>query len=188
MYFEDQEFKNIDYTSQSFPAGEYEYCRFITCNFSGINLSGIRFTDCHFEGSNLSMVKLGGTGFNDTKFMDCKILGVHFEHCRQLPFSVSFERCILNHSSFYGVKLKQIFFNQCTMQEVDLTDAELQGANFAGCDLLKAAFVNTNLENADLTSAFNFSIDPEKNRLKKAKFSTAGLAGLLGKYDIRIQD
>ena len=73
------------------------------------------------------------------------------------------------------------------MQEVDLSNAELQGANFDGCDLLNAAFENTNLENADLRTAFNFSIDPEKNRLKKARFSTSGLASLLNKYDIRIE-
>src|SRR5881392_1227846 len=127
MYFEDQEFKNINYTEEAFSAGEYEVCLFKLCDFSGINLSGIHFTDCIFEGCNLSLVKLGGTGFNDTKFIDCKILGVHFEHCRQLPFSVSFERSVLNHSSFYGVKLKQVSFKQCTMQEVDLSNAELQG-------------------------------------------------------------
>jgi fluoroquinolone resistance protein len=186
MYFEDQEFKNVNYTEQPFAAGEYEVCRFILCDFSGINFSGIHFTDCIFEGCNLSLVKMGGTGFNDTKFIDCKILGVHFEHCRQLPFSLNFERSVLNHSSFYGVKLKQVSFMQCTMQEVDLSNAELQGANFDGCDLLKAAFENTNLENADLRTAFNYSIDPEKNRLKKARFSSTGLAGLLNKYGIRI--
>src|SRR5438552_827727 len=103
MYFEEQEFKNINYTIEPLAAGEYELCRFILCDFSAINFSGILFTDCIFEGCNLSLVKLGGTGFNDTKFIDCKILGIHFEHCRQLPFSVSFEGCILNHSSFYGV-------------------------------------------------------------------------------------
>ena len=133
------------------------------------------------------MVKLGGTGFNDTLFADCKMLGLHFEHCRQLPFSVSFQGCNLSHSSFYGVKLKQATFRHCVMHEVDFSNAELQAANLEGCDLLKALFENTNLEKADLTTAINFSIDPEKNRLKKARFSTGGLAGLLSKYDIRIE-
>jgi len=32
----------------------------------------------------------------------------------------------------------------------------------------------------------NYSIDPEKNKIKKARFSTAGIAGLLDKYDIEI--
>ena len=67
-----------------------------------------------------------------------------------------------------------------------MTNAEFQGAQFEACDLNKAAFENTNLEGADLTSAYNFSIDPEKNRVKKARFSRTGLAGLLMKYELKI--
>jgi hypothetical protein len=47
-------------------------------------------------------------------------------------------------------------------------------------------FENTLLEKADLRTAFNYSIDPEMNRVKKAKFSIAGVTGLLDKYDIEI--
>lgn len=188
MYIEDREFRNINFTAEPFAPGDYEYCRFILCDFSGINLSGSHFTDCRFEECNLSFAKLGATGFNDCKFIDCKIMGVHFEHCRQLPFSMDFQGCILNHSSFYGVRLKKISFRHCSMQEVDMTNAELQGAQFEACDLLKAAFENTNLESADLTTAYNFSIDPEKNRLKKARFSRTGLAGLLTKYELKIDE
>ena len=49
-----------------------------------------------------------------------------------------------------------------------------------------AAFENTILEKADFRTSFNYSIDPGKNRIKKAKFSLAGIAGLLEKYDIEI--
>ena len=50
-----------------------------------------------------------------------------------------------------------------------------------------ATFDNSNLEKVDFTTAFNFSIDPEINRIKKAKFSLAGVLGLLNKYDIIIE-
>jgi len=33
----------------------------------------------------------------------------------------------------------------------------------------------------------NYSIDPELNKIKKARFSTQGIAGLLDKYDIEIE-
>ena len=42
----------------------------------------------------------------------------------------------------------------------------------------------TILEKADFRTAKNYSIDPEQNRLKKAKFSLSGVVGLLRKYDI----
>jgi hypothetical protein len=43
------------------------------------------------------------------------------------------------------------------------------------------------LEKADFRTSYNYSINPEVNRIKKAKFSTAGIAGLLCKYDIEIE-
>ena len=42
------------------------------------------------------------------------------------------------------------------------------------------------LEKADFRTAFNYSIDPENNRMKKAKFSPPEVVGLLNKYDIEI--
>jgi hypothetical protein len=46
--------------------------------------------------------------------------------------------------------------------------------------------MDANLEKTDFRSSFNYSIDPEVNRIKKAKFDRAGLAGLLDKYDLEI--
>lgn len=185
--FLSQTFQALDFTAEPFRHGEYEDCRFVGCNFSGINLSGISFTDCRFEDCNLSMTMLGGTGFTDAIFFDCKILGVHFEHCRQLPFTVQFEKSTLNHSSFYNMKVKKTNFRECILHEVDFSGAELQGSVFDRCDLLKAVFENSNLEQVDFRTAFNYAIDPEKNRMKKSKFSRDGLAGLLYKYDLKIE-
>ncbi|MCW3075998.1 MAG: pentapeptide repeat-containing protein [Bacteroidetes bacterium] len=73
------------------------------------------------------------------------------------------------------------------MQEVDFSQADLSGSFFINCDLSRAVFDGTNLEKSDLRTSYNFTIDPERNKIKKARFSNAGLAGLLGKYDIIIE-
>jgi hypothetical protein len=52
--------------------------------------------------------------------------------------------------------------------------------------LTGARFENTIIEKADLRTSYNYSIDPENNRIKKAKFSLAQIAGLLDKYNIEI--
>jgi hypothetical protein len=44
------------------------------------------------------------------------------------------------------------------------------------------------LEKADLRTSFNYLIDPEVNKMRKAKFSIDGLPGLLGKYELEITD
>jgi uncharacterized protein YjbI with pentapeptide repeats len=72
------------------------------------------------------------------------------------------------------------------MEEVDLSDSDLSSCLFENCNLNRAVFENTILDKADLRTAYNFSIDPEKNRLKKTKFSLRGTPGLLDKYDIEI--
>lgn len=47
---------------------------------------------------------------------------------------------------------------------------------------------NTILEKSDFQTSYNYSIDPEINRIKKAKFSFQGAVGLLDKYDIEVED
>ena len=54
-------------------------------------------------------------------------------------------------------------------------------------DLLRDVCINTNLQKSDLRTAYNFSINLERNRLKKAKFSLQNVAGLLVKYGVEIE-
>ena len=116
------------------------------------------------------------------------MLGLRFEHCNQIGLSVSIENCNLNHSSFYHTKLKGTTFKDLKLQEADFTGCDLSSSLFDNCDLTEASFENTNLEKADFRTSFNYSIDPELNRMKKARFSLAGIPGLLIKYNIEIDN
>lgn len=185
-YFEDKIFDKTDYTKIPVVKGDYEGCIFINCNFSGADLTEINFIECKFNGCNLSMVHLIKTTLNDIEFKDCKMLGMQFEHCNKFSLSFGFDNCNLTHSSFYQTKIKNTVFKNCLLQEVDFTDGDCTNTIFENCDLINAKFDNTILEKANLRTSFNYSIDPERNRIKKAKFSSAGIAGLLDKYDIQI--
>jgi uncharacterized protein YjbI with pentapeptide repeats len=70
---------------------------------------------------------------------------------------------------------------------MDFAECDLTSAIFNNCDLMQTIFDRTILEKADLSAAFNYTIDPEINKIAKAKFSATGLAGLLTKYNIVIQ-
>jgi fluoroquinolone resistance protein len=131
-------------------------------------------------------VKLSKTAMKDVKFRGCKMLGLHFEDCKDFLFAVDFDNCILTHSTFFRVNLKKTFFSRSKLIEVDFSEADLSSAVFDGCDLLGAKFDQTILEKSDFTSSYNYSIDPDNNRIKKATFSREGIAGLLDKYDIVI--
>jgi uncharacterized protein YjbI with pentapeptide repeats len=134
----------------------------------------------------MAMAKLTKTVFQNCKLEDCKLTGLHFEHCNPMLFSVAFERCDLTLSSFYKLKMPKTSFDNCRLKDADFAEADLSIASFANCDLEGAIFENTSLEKTDFRSAVNYVIDPEQNKIKKAKFSASGLAGLLVKYQLDI--
>ena len=168
------------------PVGEYEACEFYNCNFMKADLSKIQFVDCRFHTSDLSMAKLDRASLQQVEFEACKLLGVHFEDCKDFLFSVSFENCQLNMATFIGMKLQNMSFMNCNLTEADFSRADLTKARFKDCNLDKAIFMNTNLSGADFREAYNFTIYVERNTMKKAKFSKENLAGLLTQYQLVI--
>ncbi len=186
-YIVDQTFEKQDYTTLHLAKGEYEGCVFNACNFNASNLSNINFIDCTFTNCNLSTASLGNTGLRNVIFSDCKMLGMHFENCNTFLFAVSFTKCYLNLSSFYKCNMKKSVFISCSLHEVDFTECDLSAASFLHCDFHLSVFGNTILEKADLRTSFNYTLDPELNKIKKAKFSLQGSTGLLHKYNIEIE-
>jgi fluoroquinolone resistance protein len=185
--FEFHDFDKIDFTSDPPQKAEYDHCNFLNCNFYESDISDIIFNSCLFENCDFSLVRCMNAVFNDVRFIRCKLLGLHLDNCNPLLLSVYFENCFIRISSFYNLKLKKTKFIGCNLQEADFTGTDLSGALFDNCDLQGALFDNTNLERADLYSSYQYSIDPEKNRLRKARFSRQGIAGLLTKYDLDIE-
>ena len=101
-------------------------------------------------------------------------------------FSVTFQDCVLDYSSFANKKMPKTKFISCSMKEVTFTGSNLTQSTFDNCNLENAVFNDTLLKGVDFTSAYNYKIDPEFNPMKKAKFSMQGIPGLLDKYDIKI--
>jgi hypothetical protein len=114
------------------------------------------------------------------------MLGLSFYDCSEFGLSFSFDNCNLGHSSFYKTKIKKTVFRNSQINEVDFTDCDLAHSSFENCNLAKARFENSILQKVDFRTSFNYSIDPEINRVKKAKFSLTQVGGLLDKYDIEI--
>lgn len=183
---EDKDFTNINFIETGIDANGYEQCRFTNCNLEEANLSMIKFVDCIFKGCNLSMAKLGDTVLRDVQFIDCKMLGLHFEHCHEFGLTASFDNCTLNHSCFYRRKIKKTSIQNCKLIECDFTESDLSESILLNNDFKGAVFDHTNLQKADLRGSFNYSINPVGNQIKKASFSLQAVAGLLQQYDIKI--
>jgi len=186
-HFTDQEFQGPGLPSGGLGKGTYDSCTFRGLDFSEGYLDGRSFIDCAFLDCNLSNANIGGAQFSGVSFRGCKMVGLRLERCGQFLSDLRFERCQLDFASFSGLIMKGAFFEDCSLREADFTGANLSGAVFGRCDLYRALFYNTALEGADFTTALRVSLDPEQNRLRKARFSLEGLPGLLGKYGIEIE-
>lgn len=183
----DKSFQNIDSAGKSISGRSFENCRFFGCNFSAAQLSNNDFIDCHFENCDLTMAVIENTGLKTIAFINCKLMGIDFSKSKDFLFAVRFESCLMDFVSFIRKKMPKTHFLRCQIKEANFTDCDLSSANFAESTLERTIFQNTNLSKADFRQATQFSIDPQHNKLKKARFSTHGLIGLLDQYDIVVE-
>lgn len=183
---QDQVLKSQDYTTTPLPMGEYENCSFENCNFSASKLSGVIFSECEFINCDLTTAEVRNTGFKEVHFDNCKLLGINFGTCSKFLLSFRFQDCLLNFSSFYGLKVPNTHFLNCKLREVDFSESILSKSVFSNCDLHAAIFQNSNLQTCDFRTSFHYSIDPENNRVAKATFSLPEVLGLLEKYKIKV--
>src|SRR6185436_9693421 len=173
-----KDYDRVNFKENPLVKAEYENCKFISCHFESTDLSEIKFI-CQFRGSNVSLVNLSKTVFRESQFVNCKMLGLQFYNCSEFGLSFTFDNCNLGHSSFYKTKIKKTVFKNSQLHEVDFTDCDLSGSSFEKCDLANARFENTIMEKADFRTSSNYSINPELNRVKKARFPLSQIIGLL---------
>ncbi len=186
-HVENQIIKDVDFSSGVNLSQEYNSCTFVNCVFAKASLNAVKFIECTFEKCDLSVATLKQTGLQDVKFIECKLLGLQFGDCNHFLFEVTFDKCNLQLSGFYKLKMKGLRIKNCELHEVDFTEADLSDAVFDECDLSRAIFDHSNLEKADFRTAYNYTIDPAANRMKGARFALAGAPGLLANFNIMIE-
>lgn len=185
VFVEDKDFKNHN---QALEKGEYLNCNFSNCDFSNLDFSHFLFDNCTFTDCNLSSVKLLNTSLQIVEFINSKIMGVVFQNVNTFLLDISFDNCILDFSSFYDLKLPKTNFLNSTLNEVDFSNTVLIGSSFDNSFLRRSVFFNTDLRKVDFRLAKEFSLDPEHNKIKEAKFNRLDLASLLEKYEILIDN
>lgn len=170
--------------SHALPDDEYEACTINGGQLTGADWSNKTFIQCTFTDCDLSNITLHHTGFQQVRFVRCKMMGLHFDDCNPFLLELAFEHCNLSFSLFSGLKLPKTVFQSCLLEGADFENADLTGSEWPDSDLRDALFENTILEKADFTTAVHFRISPHRNRIKKARFSAQGLIGLLREWDI----
>ncbi len=177
--------KNFDSEVEELHRDNFEQVEFTNCTFS--NLAGITFIDCVFQDCNLSNATVANARFSDVIFINCKLTGINFSESKDFGFSIQLDNCILDYAIFERKKPVKSTFSNCKIHGADFTQADLSKCKFHNCDFWDAIFANTNVAGVDFTTSKNFTIDPTINNVKKAKFLSSDLVGLLTRFDIIVR-
>jgi fluoroquinolone resistance protein len=187
-----RKFEKETLTGERIVTGEFTESLFIRCDFSETIFEACRFTDCLFDGCDLAMVEFPGCTFTSVAFKDSRLMGVDWTRADWPRLGggrrITFTDCVISHSTFIGLSLREIQLVRCTASDVDFREADLSRASFIDTDLAESIFQNTDLTQADFSRARNYRIDPAQNKISRAKFSLPEALSLLYSMDIEMVD
>lgn len=186
-YLLDCNYYQIVYEKDAVNYTEFERCTFDRCDFSTCTFVAVTFIDCIFKNCNFSGAKINYVAFRTATFQYCQIQDVNFSMCDKLIFDITFDDCNLDFSKFYALKIKGTTFKNCSLIAVDFMSADLTGVVFDRCNLYRSEFKDAVADKANFKTSLNYTIDPEKTKLKKAIFALTGIKGLLFKHDIIVK-
>ncbi|MCW8354749.1 pentapeptide repeat-containing protein [Marinomonas pontica] len=183
-------FTDLSMEQDSISRRTFESCVFESCDFTEAFFDGCTFKDCQFRKCKLTAVNVRNSSFSEVQFYESKVLGVDWTKAYwrglQLGAPLFFKECLLNASSFYGLKLSGIVIEDCRAHDVDFREATISRGRFTGTDLTNSLFVNTNLTGADFNGATNYDIDVKKNTIKNAIFCRYEAVSLLTSLGIKL--
>jgi uncharacterized protein YjbI with pentapeptide repeats len=191
QYF-NQSFNKQILLSLAISGTEFEECEFNDCDFSSAIFTRCHFINCSFNRCNLSLIKVPYSRLFDVDFTECKLVGIDWTIAQWPSFNLysdlTFTRCILNDSSFFGLTLNELKLEECKLHDVDFREGDFSNAVMTYCDFTNSLFMRTNLQNVDFTESNNFTINVLENRIAKAKFSRHEAVDLLFSLDIELVD
>lgn len=187
-YILDQEFQFDIFDDDNTKFKEFENCTFRHCDFTNCTFKTVSFVDCNFFDCNFKDAKINYVSLRGVWFTKCNFTNVNFAMTDQVIFEFHFKDCLLDYAKFYALKMRKMQFINCSMIAVDFMASDLTEVLFDNCNLRRAVFIDTIANKADFSTSYDYAFDPEKNKIKKAVFSTKGLKGLLEKYDLVIKD
>ena len=183
-----QNFDQLAIQDEEIAYKDFDECRFQGCSFQETQFRGCRFLNCSFKNCDFQLISVNDCTFMNAAFEDSRVIGVNWIEAswpkRGLLTSLHFLRCVLNHSTFMGLPLRKMTFQECVAKDVDFAEANLTGADCRNTDFSQSRFFHTNLTQADFSGARNYEIAAHLNTLKKTKFSLPDAMTLLYSLDI----
>lgn len=145
---------------------DFDSCTFSQVGLEKADLSNSAFSDCRFEDCNLAMAEFAKASLNECTFVGCKLVGVNWAAARISTFApvpLIFERSVLDYGWFVGADLSRCLFAECSLKEVDFTEARLADATMRSCDLTGAKFQATDLRRTNMAGSHDYFFRLDEN-------------------------
>jgi len=192
MEYDSQNFDGLVCENKEIRSREFNDCIFTGCLFAKTIFRKCKFCDCTFKECDLSLIGVNGCSFTNTKFESSKVMGVNWTEAMwpkgKFLNTVDFSDCLISHSTFIGLQLREITMKKCVARDMDFSDANLSKANCTHTDFADSRFSHTDLTEADFSGATNYYIDVTLNVIKKTRFSLPEAMSLLYSLDIVLTD
>lgn len=186
-YLVDQEYNNQNFDDTNTKFKEFENCTFHHCDFRNCTFQTVSFVDCNFFDCNFQETKLNYVSLRGVFFTKCNFTAVNFAMTDQVIYEFHFKDCLLDYTQFYALKLKKMQFINCSMISADFMGSDLTEVLFDNCNLRRTVYIDSVLHKTDFSTSYDYTLDLDKNKIKKPIFSSDGLRGLLEKYDIVVK-
>lgn len=196
-FLDGEQYFELSFSKLELPEGcykdiEFEECNFSDCDFSGTKFQSCKFINCDFTRCNLSLLSLNNSRVFGVTFLESKLVGVDWTRAtwaiHHIDFELRFQRCILNDSSFFGLRLNRLVLDECKLHDVDFREGDFKESSMNYCDFNNSLFMRTNLQNADFCESTGYAIDVLENQVKGAKFSRFEALSLLECLGIELVD
>lgn len=185
--WENEAFKDLKLTEVDLTGKTFEECEFTGCFFLGGSFRDVTFNECVFRDCNLSNIPLMQANMGEVLFEECKLVGLDFSSCKKLLFSIKPDHCILQMCNFSNLKMNDLSFKGSQFMDCDFYETNLSDTDFSNCNLKGSLFEQCDLSGADFRQATNYTISPDQNKLKKAKFSMPEVLSFLAPLEIEIE-
>lgn len=162
-------FSGLDLRDEVVDNVELLGCTVLDSKLGEATLSRCSFEDVTFERCDLSIIKLGGSSFRGVRFVDCKLTGIDWSRAHDLTFDVVFTGCVLDFSSFVGMRLADLRCAGGKAHDVVFADCNLRDAKLDDMDLAGSTFTGNDLRATDLSTCINVVLEPNTNRLHGTK-------------------
>ncbi len=190
--YDNQTFQNVICHDENVEFKEFDECVFSSCSFLETRFRGCRFLNCTFHDCEINLIHVHDCSFTETTFNHSKVIGVNWTDAswskRGLLNSIHFSECVINHSTFMGLRLRNMRLTSCVARDVDFAEADLTQANCSHTDFSQSRFLHTNLTKADFRGAKNYAIAAHLNTLKQTTFSLPEAMSLLYGLDIILNE